>query len=118
VIRFHFVVREEYWVRVGKDSGNQTLMVCGHLSFDAHTRHPLLDGLPYHMGVREGNVVSGSWFDLTLQYLEQGAKFGQFGTEAIVKRLTKIIFIQVINAWLDQEQPKYGLLTILADRRL
>lgn len=172
VIRFHFVVRGECWVRVGKarrptrlgpgdfvliphgaqhalldapkreactlddvlvragytgaghlvyggkDSDNQTRMVCGHLSFDAHARHPLLDTLPDHMVVRGGNVVSGSWFDLTLQYLEQGAKSNQIGAEAIVKRLTEIIFIQVINAWLDQEQPKFGLLAVLADRRL
>lgn len=93
-------------------------MVCGHLSFDAQARHPLLDTLPDHMVVRGGNVVSGSWFDLTLQFLEQEAQTGRIGTTAIVKRLTEIIFIQVINAWLEQERPKNGLLAALADRRL
>ena len=93
-------------------------MVCGHLSFDAQARHSLLDTLPDHMVVRGGNVVSGSWFDLTLQFLEQEAQTGQIGTTAIVKSLTEIIFIQVFNTWLEQERPKNGLLAALADRRL
>lgn len=172
VVRFHFVVRGECWVRVGKsrrpirldpgdfvlvphgeqhalldapsrephtlddvlaragyqgsgcliyggkDSGHQTRMVCGHLSFDARARHPLLDTLPDHMIVRSGDVVSGSWFDLTLQFLEKETQAGRIGTAAIVKRLTEIIFIQVINAWLEREKPKYGLLAALVDRRL
>ncbi len=172
VVRFHFVVRGECWVRIGKvsepirldpgdfvliphgeehalldvpsreantlddvlvragytgtgclvyggkDSHLQTRMVCGHLSFDARARHPLLDTMPDHMVVRSGDVVSGSWFDLTLQFLEREATASQIGTAAIVKRLTEIIFIQVINAWLDREQPKHGLLAALSDRRL
>ncbi len=172
VVRFHFVVRGECWVRVGEarrpirlesgdfvliphgeqhalldapnreattlddvlsragyegsgcliyggeDSKQQTRMVCGHLSFDSRARHPMLDTLPDHIVVRGGDVVSGAWLDLTLQFLEKEARAGKIGTEAIVKRLTEIIFIQVINTWLEREQPKHGLLAALADGRL
>ncbi len=172
VIRFHYVVRGECWVRVGKarkpirlepgdfvliphgeehalldapgreatmlddvlaragyegsgclvyggkDLGQQTRMVCGHLSFDARTRHPLFDTFPNHMVIQGKHVVSGEWFNLTLKFLEKEAQDRQIGTAAIVKRLTEIIFIQVINAWLEREQPKQGLLAALADRRL
>lgn len=73
---------------------------------------PLLDDNGWV--VRGGNVVSGSWFDLTLQFLEQEAQTGRIGTTAIVKRLAEII----IYAWLEQERQKNDLLPALADRRL
>ena len=85
---------------------------------DAGFKESLSRTLPDYMVVRSGDVVSGSWFDLTLQFLEKEAHASQIGTAAIVKRLTEIIFIQVINAWLEHEQPKHGLLAALFDRRL
>ncbi len=174
VIRFHFVVRGECWVRVGKarrpvrlapgdfiliphgaqhalldtatrealtlddvlarsgysgtgcliyggtQTDRQTRMICGHLSFDADARHPLLNTLPDHLVVRAAEKMSGSWFDLTLRFLAHEADAGanRIGTSAVIKRLTEIIFIQVINAWLARERPRQGLLAALADRRL
>jgi AraC-like DNA-binding protein len=174
VIRFHFVVRGECWVRVGEarqpirlapgdfiliphgaqhalldmatrearklddvlarsgysgtgclvyggtPTDQQTRMICGHLSFNASARHPLLDTLPDHLVVRAAGEMSGSWFDPTLRFLAHKADTGadRIGTSAVIKRLTEIIFIQVMNAWLERERPKQGLLAALADRRL
>lgn len=174
VIRFHFVVRGECWVRVGEahrpvrltpgdfiliphgakhalldmatretrtlddvlaqsgysgtgcliyggtQTDRQTRMICGHLAFDAHARHPLLDTLPDHLVVRTSENMSRSWFDLTLRFLahEAGAGADRIGTSAVIKRLTEIIFIQVMNTWLERERPRQGLLAALADRRL
>jgi AraC family transcriptional activator of mtrCDE len=174
VIRFHFVVRGECWVRVGEarrpvrlapgdfiliphgaqhalldmatrealqlddvlarsgysgtgcfvyggtPTDRQTRMICGHLAFDANARHPLLDTLPDHLVVRATEKMSGSWFDLTLRFLAHEADAGadRIGTTAVIKRLTEIIFIQVMNTWLERERPEQGLLAALADRRL
>lgn len=172
VIRFHFVVRGECWVRVGKarrpvrlapgdfiliphgaqhalldtatrealtlddvlarsgysgtgcliyggaQTDRQTRLICGHLAFDASARHPLLDTLPDHLVVRAKEHMSETWFDLTLRFLAHEAGADRTGTSAVIKRLTEIIFIQVLNTWLERERPRQGLLAALADRRL
>jgi AraC-like DNA-binding protein len=103
----------------GGGKGAQTRLVCGQFSFEDALRHPLLAQLPplIHIKGRQGR--SQPWLSRTLQFLAEETREMRPGTATIVSRLTDIIFVQALRAWMATgPSPAIPWLRAIRDRRI
>lgn len=90
----HYVVRH--------GGGAETRMICGSFEFDRMKRNPILGLLPPVLHVRGGG--SAEWLDRLLRLLASEARAPRPGSATVIARLTDIVFVQAVRAWVD-EQP-------------
>lgn len=83
----------------GGGSGAETQLVCGSFRFDRREAHSLLALLPPVIHMRPEGGRAEEWLQATLRFLAWETREGRPGTEAIVSRLTDVIFVQVLRAW-------------------
>ena len=103
----------------GDDSNHHnTQLVCGHFEFSDEYEHPLIEHLPKYIIRNENDGDGYSWLKESLRYMAHIAKTEQIGFNAIIKRLSEIIFIQSVRIWQDSEQNKDGFLAALNDPQL
>ena len=77
--------------------GPTTRMVCGYFAFDKEATHPLLAALPVLIPVRATSSYDFSWIENLTRFISQEAGSGRPGSDAISRRLSEILFIQVIR---------------------
>jgi AraC-like DNA-binding protein len=94
-------------IRAG-GNGLQTTLVCGAFNLDYRYAHPLLSLLPQliHIKGEEGRVVE--WLGPTLKFLVSEAGSERPGTATIIRRLTDILFIQIVRAWIESQPAGAG----------
>lgn len=92
-----------YLIRHG-GGGVGTRMICGSFTFDRTKDNPLLAVLPPFLHVRASGERERAWLDPLLTMLAVEAREPRQGSGAIITRLTDVIFVQAVRAWLD-EQP-------------
>jgi AraC-like DNA-binding protein len=85
----------------GGGDGVEARFVCGTFSFERALRHPLVMQLPPLVHIQNGDGRSHRWLRRTLQFLAEETKTTRPGTGTIVSRLTDIIFVQALRAWMD-----------------
>lgn len=100
------------------DRGGPTRLVCGHFAFDEDVRHPLLDQLPPALVVRWDDEERSRRLEEAFRFIAQEVQEGRPGHEAVVGRLSEILFVQVIRAWAQRKDHDRGVLAALADARL
>lgn len=98
-------------------SGPATTLVCGyfHLEEGGWEDHPLVPLLPDLIHVKGEDRRKVPWLEATLRFLVDEAGSGRPGTDAVVQRLTDVLFVQVLRAWLEQEEVPPGWLGALRD---
>jgi AraC-like DNA-binding protein len=103
------------FVRHGGD-GPRSAIVCGSFGFDHAGGHPVLSLLPdvLHQKASEAS----SWLTPLLRSLAGEAKKAKPGSLTILSRLTDILFVQVLRAWLEQQSDQPSWLRALNDPRL
>lgn len=101
-----------------EDSGAPTRMVCGHFAFDDDVRHPLLDQLPEAVVVRWDADQRDYPLEEAFKFIAREVQDGKPGHEAVVSRLSEILFVQVVRSWANRERHERGVLAALADPRL
>jgi AraC family transcriptional regulator, alkane utilization regulator len=96
-------VPRECQVRRYAGGGTHTTLLCGLFDFEHADSHPLLAWLPplVHIKGVQGRAVP--WLDTTLKFLASEAGSQRPGAETIVRRLTDVLFVQAIRAWVEQE---------------
>lgn len=102
----------------GLSSGRTTNLVCGHFQFDEEAIHPVLRALPAYIHVRGSDSLNYTWLDNAMRFIGLEAWSGRAGSEAIVHRLSEIIFIQVVRAYLDNAGERAQGLAAIADRQI
>ena len=98
-------------------SGPKLLMLCGAFHFDYPNDLPLLHRLPklIHIGGAQGRMDQGLGGIVQLIARESASR--QPGTEIMLKRLTELLFIQVVRLWIDgQEEAPGGWAGALRDQ--
>jgi AraC-like DNA-binding protein len=99
-------------------SGAQdALMLCGAFHFRDPAGHPLLRCLPrlIHIPGQQGRSPEGISDIVGLIARESAAR--RAGSEVMLRRLTEMLFISVVRAWVEQPAPAgTGWLAALADR--
>lgn len=76
------------------------LMLCGAFHFDYPHNFPLLHRLPKLIHI-QGQMEAG--FADLLRLIARESALEQAGTQIMLRRLTEMLFIQVIRLWIDQQ---------------
>lgn len=100
----------------GGGDGAETSLVCGSFRFERPEAHPLLGLLPPLVHIRPAQRGAAEWLEATLRFLAWETRQAGPGTETIVSRLTDVIFVQVLRAWIESlPQGSGGWLGALRD---
>jgi AraC-like DNA-binding protein len=99
--------------------GRDVHMLCGVFKFARGGNHPLLRSLPPLLHVHGDGGRSPEWLDLTLRFLSSEVRAPGIGSEAILSRLTDLIFVQSVRAWVAaQPDSRAGWVAALRDRQI
>ena len=103
----------------GEPGTNQeTQLVCGHFAFDKNASHPLIDALPEHIHITNYGETAGNWMENTLRVIGAEAGRDAPGSDLIARKLSEIIFAQVLRSYLDSRDRLPSCLAGFTDRRL
>lgn len=94
--RGHRVVNHE-------GEGEPLLMMCGAFHFEYPHNFPLLHRLPklIHIHGAQGQLEQG--FADIVTFLARESASDQLGSQVMLRRLTELLFIQVIRLWMTQQ---------------
>lgn len=91
---------------VGEDP-DPAVLVCGHFEFEDDVPHSIIHELPpvLHLGPSAG-TPGWSWLDGMVQAMEDETQRRRLGWQAVVDRVSEILFIQILRQRL--EDPEAG----------
>ena len=81
--------------------GPTTRMVCGYFGFDKTSSHPLLSALPGLIHVKASASYDFSWIENVSRFIGHEAGSGRPGSDAISRRLSEVLFIQVVRHYAE-----------------
>lgn len=93
-------------------------LVCGEFAFDEEENHPLLDNLPPLLRVTGDQSYNAKWLDSIIGFIAHEAASLEPGANAIIDRLSEIIFIQVIRTTLASTREHIPFLSAFTDPRI
>lgn len=98
-------------------SGPVTQIVCGKFQFENADNNPLVRLLPSLIHIPA--VHAGDWLPISLRLLSNEARTGRPGSQTILSRLTDIVFVQALRAWMESlPEEEGGWLGALRDRHI
>jgi AraC-like DNA-binding protein len=92
----------------GGGEGAETQLVCGSFRFERREAHPLVELLPPLIHLRPAETPAAEWLEATLRFLAWETREARPGTETIVSRLTDVLFVQVLRAWIESLPEGHG----------
>lgn len=101
-------------VHGGEDRGAPTRLVCGHFEFDEGFDHPFLAQLPPALVVRWEEAVQGSPLEDVFRFITREVREGGPGHEAVIRRLSEVLFVQAVRFWAESADHEQGVLAALA----
>ncbi len=87
--------------------GATTSILCGTFDLAPEGREALLEPLPSLLHVRTGDGPTATWLDGTLRLLADEIATERPGGPLLLSRLADVLLIQVLRAWIEQEQPRF-----------
>lgn len=102
----------------GEDEGHPTRMVCGHFAFDGSADHPFLSSLPPLIVVRWREYVDYAPLADVFSFIVREVREARPGTDAIIRRLSEILFIEAVRFWAERDPHASGIMAALADPRV
>lgn len=104
-------------LRHGGD-GVRTRLVCGAFRWQGSQGHPLLAALPSVLHIPRGSKGARG-LDTILDLLEAEAREPRPGTEALLSRLTDLLFVEALRSWIETSPAgSRGFMLALADRHV
>lgn len=91
-------------------------LMCGIVHYDQDMPHPLLESLPEILHFAELEPTRPIWTTVTLIDAEMARTGMRGGT--IVDRLTEVLFLQLLDYYVENNDSATGFLVALRDRRL
>ena len=98
--------------------GATSVLICGSFSFEEAEDHPVLSLLPKVMHLRAGVSPPDIWLESMSRFLIAEASGMKPGTATVLSRLTDILFVQVLRAWLAEQPDHPSWLSGLNDPRI
>ena len=103
----------------GEPGTNQeTQLICGHFAFDKHANHPLIEALPSSIVVRNYGENAGRWMENTLKVIGAEAGTAGMGADLIARKMSEIIFAQVLRTHLESAGGDAPVLAGFADSNI
>jgi AraC family transcriptional regulator, activator of mtrCDE len=100
------------------DTGAPTRLLCGHFEYDEGLDHMLLSQLPPSLVMRWDADVRDSQLESAFRFITREVQQAEPGHEAVVRRLSEVLFFQTVRAWAQRADVTNGVLMALADPRL
>lgn len=101
-----------------EDTGAPTRMVCGHFEFDEAIDHQMLAQLPRAIVIRWDEMARDSPLEHAFRYITREVQDGRPGHDAVARRLSEVLFVEVVRVWAGRANGHRGLLAALVDPRL
>lgn len=105
-------------IPAGLDETPTTSLICGYFDFDSPQANPLLDAMPDVVHIKNEDPGRTSAMNTLLNFITTETEAAAPGSEAVVDKLTEILFIHVIRAYMLQTKTEKGFLAALADKPL
>jgi len=104
---------------IGKgDPDATTQLICGHYNFRKGADHPVLRALPEFLVVSTAMRASHPWLDDMLRLIVRRLFSGDKAADAVVTRLSESIFIELVNAGIENNQLLKDLMRGFNDRHI
>lgn len=100
------------------DSDAAVKLVCGHFDFRRGARHPLLSALPESAMVRAGGRARHPLLDEMLTLIARRMFAEEIGSRAAVRRLSEIVFIEILRSSLPHNAALEGVLGAMRDEQI
>jgi AraC-like DNA-binding protein len=91
--------------------GDVTRFVCGYMSCDPHLSRPILSGLPPVFKVNIRSDRSGHWLENSIMHLMEEAASGRVGSEAMLAKLSEVLFVDTLRRYVAALPEQTGWLT-------
>ena len=103
----------------GEGKGPKPLLLCGAFHFEYPNDFPLLHRLPKLIHIPGAQVRMDQGFADLVRFIARESASQQPGAQIMLKRLTELLFIQVIRLWMDQQaEAAVGWIRALRDQPL
>ncbi len=104
-------------LRYGVDAG-AVVLICGRFGFSPSFTHPIVSTLPSLVHIKHGDNVDFKWLIPLLNTMQMESRERMAGYEAVLVRLSEIIFIHILRTYMQHQPDSTIALTALADRHL
>ena len=98
--------------------GRQVELVCGHFGFNEEIVHPIVESLPSLIHIKSRGQQDHRWLDVVLRKMEEESRAGLPGHQETLRRLSEILFIQILRAFIEEIPQSTRFLTALVDPQL
>jgi AraC-like DNA-binding protein len=99
--------------------GETTALLCGVFALDQPGNYPFLALLPKLIHIRGEDGATAPWLDQTLRMLASEVTANRLGRTSLTRRLTDMLFIQIIRTWAEQQtDPAGGWLAALRNPQI
>jgi len=113
-----FVKARRAGISVFNGNGDITTLIAGHFEFDYQPLHPFLKDLPPVIHIRQYSTENQLLLKQVTQLMLEELNNERPGSDIMLKRLSEIMFINIIRAYLDQAAPENGFLSALNDPKI
>ncbi|MBO0792201.1 MAG: AraC family transcriptional regulator [Ktedonobacteraceae bacterium] len=107
-VHLDYKAHGEYEVFPFEGEGTRTVLLCGAFHFENPGNYPLLQCLPdvIHIPGEQGRMVQSFANIVSLITYESASR--QAGSMVMLRRLTEMLFIQIIRVWIEQQAETAG----------
>ena len=102
----------------GVDEIPSASLICGYFDFDSPQLNPLLDAMPDLVHIKNEDPARTSAMNSLLNAITTETESAAPGSEAVVDKLSEILFIHIVRAYMAQSSVESGVLAALADKAL
>lgn len=95
--------------------GNYVSLICGYFDFIQSRWNPILDSLPPYFILRHEDKYHTPELKSLLGFMIMETQTGLMGTNAVIDRLSDVLFIHVLRAFMEREKEHSGYLAALFD---
>ena len=115
----HDYLSERYAIIRHGGGGPATSLVCGAIRFDHPAARNLVEMLPSIVHIEASSSPRLEWMQSTLRLMAAEARELRPGGEAVITRLSDILVIQALRAWIESDPAaQTGWLGALQDRQI
>jgi len=100
------------------DEERATNIICGYFDFQQISRNPILEALPDYVHIKSEDLVEESILEDVLRFMSYETDAALPGADVVVDRLSEVLFIYTVRAYIKQNSEKAGYLTLLMDEKL
>nr|WP_052569224.1 cupin domain-containing protein [Ktedonobacter racemifer] len=119
VLHVAYSAQNEFRAFPDTDEGSKMVVLCGAFRLEHPGAFPLLHSLPkvIHIPAEQGHIAPG--FTEIVRLIAREATTPRLGTQVMLRRLTELLFIQVIRIWVEQQAgAETGWLAALHDQSI